>query len=650
MSDDPLLQHPARPGLVFRVGVTGHRWDQLGLPVEQRGTTDAAGATGEIERALTATCDKILREIARVVNDVATQGVGYRDEPARLVIVSGLAEGADRIVARAGLDAGYQLWAVLPFGEADYLNDFDERWKPPMWSRPGAVAEFRNLKASKCLVMDGAKLDDRYVPLGRAVLHHCDILIAIWDPESPAKPGGTAQVVFAARQAEIPIVRIAPDDPGTAWLETTDPDKGKSAKLGLLEPRVRSLVAAPNARDLREKFFEEKFVAGRLGKAYGVMSTYFGDMGFFGRFITPTFPAWIKVPWQLAGSTWDEHWVPVTQRRWEERWSRKKPVDAEMRRRLSSTLAPLYAWADNLATYYANRYRSAFTVIFSLAWVAAVVAVIGFIAYVMHRENVASAATIVELGVVGIIFGLVVWGQRHHYHEKWIDYRSLAERLRHLTVVWPAGASVSFVRMAEKKDHSGHDQRSTWVGWLYRATVRELGFATDEFTAAHLESCKRLLQDHEIAEQGEYHDRASARLERIYHSLHARTNWLFFLAVVVSALHLPWLHPTVVRWFARLRVQDADLWAAGCLTVLSVFLPSRAAALHGWAGHADFFGAALRSAQIKTRLDELDRVIDAVTEPDSIKIGELAVEAARAMESELLAWHAVSRSKPLQGG
>ena len=42
-----------------------------------------------------------------------------------LVIVSSLAEGSDRIVAEAGLAAGFALQVALPFNRAEYVLDFE---------------------------------------------------------------------------------------------------------------------------------------------------------------------------------------------------------------------------------------------------------------------------------------------------------------------------------------------------------------------------------------------------------------------------------------------------------------------------------------------------------------------------------------------
>src|SRR5262249_19857435 len=100
-----------RPRAYLRVGVTGHR------PGAKLSPDQAA--------AVRRTVDNILGELAGL-----TAGVVARDRWAfagagpRLSMVSALAEGADRIVAEAGLAAGLDLSAILPFARAEYRKDF----------------------------------------------------------------------------------------------------------------------------------------------------------------------------------------------------------------------------------------------------------------------------------------------------------------------------------------------------------------------------------------------------------------------------------------------------------------------------------------------------------------------------------------------
>src|ERR1044071_9599038 len=61
-----------------------------------------------------------------------------------LILLSSLAEGADRLVAEVALQMGVQLIVPLPMKQAEYEKDF---------SAPGSLAQFQQLihRAEKCL-------------------------------------------------------------------------------------------------------------------------------------------------------------------------------------------------------------------------------------------------------------------------------------------------------------------------------------------------------------------------------------------------------------------------------------------------------------------------------------------------------------------
>src|SRR5262245_40641566 len=116
-------QHPPRPRLTIRVGVTGHRW----------GTSLEAGAIPRIEaqlRAVLGRCGRIAETLRRDHAEV------FAAETPRLVALSSLAEGGDRLFAKEALAAGWRLESVLPFARAEYEKDFES---------PAAKAEFQTL-------------------------------------------------------------------------------------------------------------------------------------------------------------------------------------------------------------------------------------------------------------------------------------------------------------------------------------------------------------------------------------------------------------------------------------------------------------------------------------------------------------------------
>jgi hypothetical protein len=145
------------------VGVTGHR--KLADP-----------------GLLAAKIDAVLDEITR---EAPGQG---------LVVLSPLAEGADRLVAaRALVLPGAALEAVLPLDEADYERDFET---------DASRAEFRSLLARARRVRrlpPSSSREEAYAAAGRFVVDHCDVLVAIWDGQIANGPGGTANIVAYAR-------------------------------------------------------------------------------------------------------------------------------------------------------------------------------------------------------------------------------------------------------------------------------------------------------------------------------------------------------------------------------------------------------------------------------------------------------------------
>ncbi|MEO8451452.1 MAG: hypothetical protein ABI647_16785, partial [Gemmatimonadota bacterium] len=663
------------PRLVYRIGVVGHRWNKLGGTAAWRDGPHGIERSNKIEAVLTERLRQVLASIRVAVEAIGAEsrpayqsagpGTGFKAE---LVIVSALAEGADRLVAKAGVAEGYCLDVILPFAAPAYEEDFDERWAAKSWSRPGALAEFHDLlgMARTTVTADGILgRDDRYGPLSRMVVEHSDLVIALWDRGPTDGVGGTADALATARRYEVPIIRVDyeldQNDEATAWLERPNPnDDGRAGGLAgfgaVLERSLKRPPASHDHRgrlDLLDDFFSEQIPPGRLGKAYDVMVKWLMRPG--SRWL-PTFLMWPRVLARVTQQAFDQDPVGAAMREWRGQWASVPVVPEPLRERLCRELAPTYAWADRFATYYANRYRSAYTTVFSLTWVAVVAAVIGLGANMFEADLFAKdgrgptpgvlewlvpATGVVELVVLMAIAGLVWWGSRQRFHEKWVDYRSLAERFRHLTFLWPLGRSSGFARAPQANDPN--DPRRSWFAWLFRARVRELGLFGADFTPPHFDGCRHLLLDHELEEQRDYHRRNIDKMSRMYHFAHGRTEWLFYAAALLAFAHLGhWVYEQVTHPGHHPNTSE-DLLIAIAFAAVAVFLPSRAAALHGWVGQGDFLGSALRSAELQYRLAEVQRIGRSLTEVSSHTLGDVAIDAARVMEGDLAAWDAVSR-------
>jgi len=120
-----------------------------------------------------------------------------------LVGLSCLADGADQIFARAVLDAGGKLVAVVP--AVKYRDS----------SLPeSAHAEYDDLLAR---AVDVHRLDhiestsESHMDASRLMLRAADVLLAVWDGEPARGYGGTADVVYLAREMGLSVARVWPD-------------------------------------------------------------------------------------------------------------------------------------------------------------------------------------------------------------------------------------------------------------------------------------------------------------------------------------------------------------------------------------------------------------------------------------------------------
>ena len=165
----------------MRVGVTGH------IYVE-----DDAELTAAIRDGL-----------ARVLRLAAGGPVS-----AVLVVVSALAEGADRLVTSEVIaDRRNRLEVALPLPPDEYAADF---------AGDASKRQFQALldrASSVWTAPRGGSREQAYERAGRHVVDHADAVIALWDGEPSRGRGGTAEIVAYARAQRVPLFIINPRSP-----------------------------------------------------------------------------------------------------------------------------------------------------------------------------------------------------------------------------------------------------------------------------------------------------------------------------------------------------------------------------------------------------------------------------------------------------
>ena len=178
----PADQHNGRIPFRLRVGVTGHR-------------------TLQDEDALAARVREALDRVRQLAPSSPYTSL-------RIGVVSPLAEGADRLVAREAIDdEGATLEVPLPLPVEDYRTDFTSEESQRQFDE--LLAEARVIT----ILPPSEKRDEAYESVGEYVVDRCDLLIALWDGNPARGHGGTAEIVARTRSRGLPLLWIHTEPP-----------------------------------------------------------------------------------------------------------------------------------------------------------------------------------------------------------------------------------------------------------------------------------------------------------------------------------------------------------------------------------------------------------------------------------------------------
>lgn len=136
------------------------------------------------------------------VVDVALRGeIGKRAAGGPLVGLSCIADGADALFAQAILDHGGVLHVIVPARE--YRDGLPEEHHPFYDALIAMAAEIIRL--------DRVESDSSaHMDASLRMLADADELLAVWDGRPARGPGGTADVVDAARDRGMPVTVVWP--------------------------------------------------------------------------------------------------------------------------------------------------------------------------------------------------------------------------------------------------------------------------------------------------------------------------------------------------------------------------------------------------------------------------------------------------------
>jgi len=601
-----------RPQIALRIGITGHRWREPHHAAHERlGREQAEAVRGSMRL--------VLQRIRSVV--LAHQGRHsdrYLNAPPVLSMVCALAEGADELAASVACEpaVGYLLDVVAPYDLAEHAPR----------CAPGTPLRALWDVARARLVLDGVALADMprpgeaaardeaaLVETNRRLVWNSDLVIAVWDGLGARGVAGTARVIERARAEGLPVLQMHASDPTQlVLLDAHGGDTLPADPLAAIDAVVERLLAVHHgtsesdaqARAL-DDFAQESapvwLVRRVSSQVYGVVMW---TLTCFDKEARPCalrpLPAGVPVPWGALSVR----------------------LDASFRR------------ADYYATAYGARHRSTFTTILFLAPFAVCGAWAGSIA--AYHDKLWWALG--ELLLLSVLLLFYANSRRLRFHEKWLDYRLLAERLRQLGFLWPLGRNSPVIRVPAHGTSA--DPRMAWANWWYRAVTREIGLANVSFTPDTLQRLATTLSTECMVDQAAYNRRARHVAHRAEHRLHVLPWIPLILALAAAATHV----------VEHLICAHPSAWFVTTLTAIGILAPAFGAALHGFASQAGLPEVGIRTA---ATVQQLDRFAERLAGVDlsrplaSAQLGAIALNVADVMGGDLAGWRVDYLARPV---
>jgi SMODS and SLOG-associating 2TM effector domain 1 len=462
-----------RSGLVaftIRVGVTGHR------DVTENGNMLSAL---RIEEALNSVRTALRRSDSR-----------NQETEIRMCVVSALAEGTDRLVARAVLDQAGDgkslLEVILPTPKDSYMKDFKTQQSREEFLRLLGEATW-----TTCGNLDTAA--HGYEWASREMVDRADILLAVWDGRPSRGAGGTADTVRYALETRTPVV----------WLSTQDGnirlDSGRGRVAPAFSEAQANRTAGPHngptplerIRDIVEKLDRYNSIPTILGRECR----------------------------DLAGSEALEGTEVDPNEIIEGRFSGRDEMSEVIR-----FIDPLYVWADRRSLFFQRWYKRGIELLFVTTFISVLVAA-GVVAFGLPRK-----LFLCEAGLLTVALVVVGTGRRLDMHDQWLDCRFIAERLR----------SFVFLKAAEvtERRKSGSFEfdlaSDSWVQFVVSEVWTECPIVEQPVPT---EVLRELLVETWTRPQIDYYRRSSERHRTQQHRVISFSVGLLCLTIVLALWH-----------------------------------------------------------------------------------------------------------------
>ena len=507
-------------------------------------------------------------------------------------VLTGEEIGGDSIIRDSALDQGrddargadYTHLRIAPKAPQDAPSDGLGVGAPPEKRRD---LECRKATGDPLPREDAAALSriregraTAYRAQSEALRHHSDLLLAIWDPDTIGKPGGTLESVLAALSERIPVVAIRVGRQSADGTAT-------AAEISVLEHvhdlRILEGRAGSRSEDRSDWKGRLKTLVERLvqfpdhpakasdghGKGTDALTEYRPRIAFAAYREDFLRPIWTARLWRFFDALVR---LRVAQAAYREE------TDAEKRRDIWNTIvearsglmpkclrterstripqeekketpfdrvygaARKRAASSGMSGIFGDAHRGGILASSLLAPTAVLLAVTASILHQLGAptglQGLVAAA---EVAAIVVMFALSVVSRSEGWSVAYADSRILAEALRMMEFLGPLGVHTPLPRLPQHLRGANRSERpdSTWAMWYFRALVRMAPLRLEsEGERPNLEDLRRRLRTRAVHLQREYHRRNELRQKRIHDDVEQTSLRLFGVILLCAAVHL----------------------------------------------------------------------------------------------------------------
>ncbi len=609
----------------LRVGVTGHRELPDAAAVERTVTRlfdvlkalietaiaeprgPAAAHRGRLDRFVLQPASTLLAQLWRDIPRVDVRTPEDRRTPVQWTVISPLALGADRIVAKVALDhLEARLEVPMPFAEAEYRKDFAEGDDIQEFETLLARASERFPPQDKPAL--GAERPDAYREVGHRVVNGCELLLAIWDGQATRGRGGTRETIeYALQQGRLVlwIDATAPDRPVQVLrLPSQIPGSASAAADANRPAPLRRLVGALDGLSPEPDPNHPEPVPGTLAALSAGLLEH---------------AAYFRIP---APRLEPRKQATAEGAKLEELGARAQlPADA------------MLAWleqfrdqqehASRLAVNFQELYDRAARSLYTLSSLAVSFATVQIVWLPECTSLV--GLEVLSIACIPLLLGV---SSRQGWHRKWLNDRHLAERLRVAMFVALARqqktASASGSAEPPPRPPQGrlpfYEGPSGWMAAIAERLARD--YANVRPTTLGFERVRDFVLEAWLLDQANWHAENAHSKHEEAHADHLPGYVLFGTTFVLALLHF-------------FHVGHGS-WVATVISILAIVLPAWGAGLHAFASLRDYERIAARSARMARILGALAARAAATRSWEELE--GVVLEAAALMESENQEW------------